>query len=76
MYWNYRILHDGTDYYIGEVYYDADDNPHSYVGGSDEYQAIVPHHHLASLLNEIDHVTRAGTRPVIHIHKGRITGEG
>lgn len=31
--WDYRVLHDGQKYWVGEVYYE-NDKPESYTGGA------------------------------------------
>lgn len=53
-YWNYRIIFDGTDYWVGEVHYDDSGAPHGYTGPS---QGILSWDNLPDLQGTIGKIT-------------------
>lgn len=64
MSWNYRILYDGDNYWIGEVYYDEADTPYGYTDASKDTLAWDD---LSELQGTLDYVAQAKTRPVLRV---------
>lgn len=69
--WNYRILHDGKRWWIGEVYYDVGMKPVSYtenasaLDGWERQEDLVTTHRLVSFALE---------KPYLRVYEdGRIT---
>lgn len=74
MYWNYRVLHDGTKYWIGEVYYDRTGKPEGYTEPSNDlYDAD----RLEDLTTTARLVSFALEKPVLKVDPDteRIIGE-
>jgi hypothetical protein len=61
--WNYRILFDGTDFWVGEVYYESD-TPVGYTGPS---TSTLAWDNLKDLAGTIDYVVQAKDRPVLRV---------
>lgn len=64
-YWNYRIITNGTRHWVGEVYYDRDDQPIGYTdsesGTLDDWES------LEELQNTIQMVALANDKPVVYV---------
>ena len=74
-YWNYRMLHDGDKYWIGEVYYDRGGKPHGYTENNS--MDIFEWDNLADLRGTYRLVGFALDKPVLKVDPGteEIVGE-
>jgi len=61
--WNYRILFDGTDYWIGEVYYEGE-KPIGYTGAS---KSTLCWDNLSELRGTIDLIVKDSASPVLRV---------
>jgi hypothetical protein len=61
--WNYRILFDGTDYWVGEVYYEGE-NPIGYTGAS---KSTLCWDDLSELRGAIDLIAKDSASPVLRV---------
>jgi hypothetical protein len=74
MSWSYRILHDGRNFWVGEVYYDSAGNPESYTDASVD---TLRWDNLNDLWGTIEQISQDTTRPVLKVDPvtEKITGE-
>ena len=66
--WNHRILFDGTQYWVGEVYYDDRGWPHGFTGP--QSCPLSGWETLDELVKTIRYVQEAITKPVVDIGDG------
>lgn len=73
MFWNNRVLHDGEDYWVGEVHYEEDGTPFAFTGP--EYAAVGAWGDFIELSNTVHHVVGALDQPVLRVDGDSIIGE-
>lgn len=65
-FWNYRIITDGTKYWVGEVYYDRGNKPEAY---TDALSGSVEFDRLEDMTTTMRLVSFALDRPVLRVDK-------
>lgn len=62
--WSYRTIYDGTNYWVGEVYYDEAGTPISYTAASED---TLQWDDLNDLWRTVEHIATDAARPVIRV---------
>ena len=74
MTWNYRILHEGDEYWIGEVYYNEDGRPDAYTEWPEQI-AEGYFDRAEDIITVVTQLARAIKEPVLRVNSAGIVGE-
>lgn len=72
--WNYRVLYNGHEYWIGEVYYNEDGQPDSYTQWPDQI-ADGYFDRLEDIMTVITQLHCAVNQPPLRVNSAGIVGE-
>lgn len=72
--WDYRILYNGIEYWIGEVYYNEDGRPESYTEWP-EQMADGYFDRLEDITTTVTQLSQALSQPPLRVNSAGVVGE-